>query len=150
MSLRAATAFALAGTLKHPSIAIASTNDQQDPVGARMQKVLMDHKEKFVTGHFVNAHSVLYFGGSTDDLNQLLNDLATIDGTELTVRFSKSRGAAQALLAQEETKLACQWEIDHNTWTSPNALTVTIHLGDGKIDLERLALPTLLGRAKRP
>lgn len=152
---QASNAFSLGGTLDHPSIAIPATgeelNGQREAVENRLYLVLVDHKAKFVIGHFVNARSTLYFSGTAEDLSKLLADLAAVKGAVLSVRFSNARGEAASPFAKDVPASPSQWEIEHDGWSAaPRKLTITVYLGDGKIDMERLALPEIVGRERVP
>jgi hypothetical protein len=138
-------AWALAGSLDKPSIAIPTTGEgelrQQDPVCAAMHKVLTDHAKQFVSGRFINAHSTMEFGGSTDELNAMLTDLAAVEGAKLQVRFAKS----------SEAPAPYQWRIQHSAWVGdPQSLSITVYLGDGKIQAENVVLPTIFGKQPAP
>jgi hypothetical protein len=152
MFASAREAWALAGRLDKPSIVIPTTGDgelrQQDPVCTAMHKVLSDHAKQFVSGSFINAHSTMEFGGSTADLNALLKDLAGVEGAKLQIRFAKSSDdPARMQLDDVDGPLPYQWRIHHSAWVGdPQSLSITVYLGDGKIQAEDVELPTILGK----
>ena len=62
--------YALAGDLDHPSLALPANAPAE--LHSRLIRILDDKDAKFLRGHFVNAHTTLEYGGSTDALNQML------------------------------------------------------------------------------
>jgi hypothetical protein len=146
-------AWALAGNLDRPSIAIPSTGEglasKQDPVCAGMQKALTEHAKQFIGGRFINAHTKMEFGGTTAELNALLKDLAAVEGAALQIRFSKGSDDPTVVVAngQDAAQPGFQWRIEHNAWVGdPQSLLITVYLGDGKIKLEEVQIPTIIGK----
>ena len=145
-------AWALAGKLDRPSIAIPATGEgvasQQDPVCAGMHKVLTEHAKQFVSGRFINAHTTMEFCGTTAELNALLKELAAVEGAGLQIRFSKGADDPVNLIVKtEDASPPYQWRIEHNAWAGDaHSLSITIYLGDGKIKVEEVQIPTIVGK----
>jgi hypothetical protein len=149
--LPSSLAFALGGTLDRPGLSVPVKDEQRDAVVFRLHEILYEHQAQFVTGHFVNAHSTMSFLGSTDDLSKLLAELSAVEGATISLRFSKARGEASSPFAKDQPAKPSRWEIEHNAWSeSPRKLTITVFLGDGAIDLEKLVLPDIVGRKPQP
>jgi hypothetical protein len=145
--VRAGVAHARAGDLTTPSISIPTVDGKPDgkpdPVVERMHRVLMAHAKEFTGGHFLNAHSVLHYGGGTKTVNALLAELSKINGAVLYVRLSKDAGVTRMLVGE---KGPCSCSIDHNGWGDAQTISVTIYLGGEGVDLDGLALPAIQGR----
>lgn len=153
-------AWGLAGKLDRPSIAVPTVGQDTvgeksgaegvagvpDPVCSAIQKVLSEHARQFVSGRFINAHSTLEFSGNTVELNALLKDLAAVEGAKIQIRFSKGTDQLLQRTDPGEDAPPYQWSIEHNAWGDAQLLTVTIFVGDGKIKIEDLRIPTIVGR----
>jgi hypothetical protein len=128
-------AFAALGLLTTPGIAVPKGS----PVAAA-QRVVQAPKYKFVTGMWLNSFSTLFYTGNEKDLALFVNDLTLVKGAEVNIRFSKSKGWADTTKFDKAGKAApCQWRLSH----IGNNFGVTVYLGDGKIDIEKLQLPPL-------
>ena len=144
----AQTAHALGGNLKTPGISIPLDRPDggENNVAVRINQVLVDHQTQFVNGSFINSYTSLNFKGNTEKLNSLLNDLAEIEGSKISILFSNEKGlgrvAFPAAGLQDE---ACQWTISHNGRSEAELVTLTIYLGDGLIELDQLKLPSIRG-----
>ena len=151
--LEARKVYALGGNLKTPNIAIPKneSNGEPDPIVTAIQRVLTNHQKRFVSGSFINAHSVLHFNGDTHKLNSLLKDLSETDGAVISIVFSTDAGIARvAFPDRDAADNPCGWSIDHNGWADAKRLTITIFPGDGGIRLEELVLPDLRGAKPNP
>ncbi len=145
--VRAGVAHALAGDLTTPSISIPTVDGKPDgkpdPVAERMHRVLLAHAKEFTGGHFLNAHSVLHYGGGTKTVNALLDGLSKVDGATVLVRLSKDAGVTRMLVGE---KGPCSCSIDHNGWGDAQVISVTIYLGGQGVDADGLDLPPIRGR----
>jgi hypothetical protein len=142
--------YALGGNLERPSISIPTTGleGKLDPVVEAMHKVLTSQEKQFAGGHFINAHSVLHYGGGTKTINALLDGLAKVEGGVVRIRFEKGPGVArQPFSGKQQPEKPCDCSIDHNAWANAREMTVTIHLG-GDIDIDELVVPPFEGREK--
>lgn len=142
--------YALGGNLERPSISIPTTglDGKRDPVVEAMHKVLTGQTKQFTGGHFINAHSVLHFGGGTKAINALLDGLAKIERATVHIRFEKGPGVTQQPFAgKQQPEKPCDCSIDHNAWANAREITVTIHLG-GDVDVSQLVVPPIEGRDK--
>lgn len=152
-SCLAQTAYGLGGSLTSPGIAVPRNgpNGGENPVAAKIHETLMNHRTQFVNGWFVNSHSSMNFAGDTEELNSLLTDLSEIEGSKISIKFSNEKGVAQAKFAEAGAQnLACQWSISHDGSAQPEAVTMTIYLGDGLIQIDQLRLPTIRGVEQGP
>lgn len=144
-------AWALAGTLDKPSIAIPTKGEgaeaQQDPVCVQLHQVLTDHAKQFVTGQFINAHTTMDFGGKTEELNKLLAGLAAVDGARLHIRFTDGNDETAAVTGlKRDVQPGVQWRISHNAWAGDaHGLSITIYVGDGQIKIGDVQIPTIIG-----
>lgn len=144
LTLTEREAFALAGVLKSPSIAIAvdASGSPKSPGLKKALDVLRDKKYEYVIGSFINSASRLCYAGETDDLNRFLDELAKIDGIQVSVSFSREKGWAESPFdGPKHKKGPCQWEVFH----MGQRFQVKAYLGDGKIDIEKLVLPAING-----
>ncbi len=143
----AGRAHALAGDLTTPSISIPTVggkpDGKPDPVAQQMHGVLMSQAKEFTGGYFLNAHSVLHYGGGTKTVNALLDGLAKVQGATVLVRLSKDAGVTRMLVGE---KGPCSCSIDHNGWGDAQVITVTIYLGGAGVDADGLSLPPIQGR----
>lgn len=163
--------FALAGKLERPSLSMPADRAVPREGRTTVLGVLDDRRFHYVSGYFVNWSTVLYYSGNTADLNRFLDELSKIDGTRLLIRFSQGsaeaeqpfgwvpKPAGQQLKDGETagyTRRAdppfpapvWQWRVDHvGLGELSRQLTITIQLGDGKIDLETLTIPLIRGAA---
>jgi hypothetical protein len=143
-------AHGMGGNLDRPSIAIPvdPKTRETDRVAQKIAEVLQAHHKEFTGGSFLNAHSVLYFGGATAGVNALLDDLAKVEGATIRVRFSKAAGVTRWMFPGEDTPAdrPCDCEVDHLGWGAARTLTVTVYLGGGRIDLDALNLPPIMGQ----
>jgi hypothetical protein len=142
--VRAGVARALAGgNLTSPSISIPADGGKMDPVVERMYRVLAAHTKEFTGGYFLNAQSVLHFGGGTKTINALLDGLSKVDGATVTVRLAKGAGVTR-LFDGEKGPCACS--LEHMGWGSARAISVTVYLGSEGVDADELVLPAIQGR----
>jgi len=142
----------MGGNLSGPSISIPvdPQTKQLDRVAQKIAEALRAHQKEFTGGSFLNAHSVLYFGGETAGVNGLLDDLAKVEGATILVRFSKEAGVTRWMFPTKDTPTdaPCDCEVDHLGWGAARGVTVTIYLGRGRIDLDALNLPAITGQAE--
>jgi hypothetical protein len=138
--------FALAGgALAKPAVAV--------PAGSSIRqanKVLADAKYEFVTGSFLNSATTLFYRGDTRKLGFFLSELSSVKGTVVSLKFSRKRGWVDTTGWGPEGKAgAYQWRVFHMALLNGGRrFQVTVFLGDGKIDLEKLYIPPL--RAGKP
>lgn len=144
-SLLPAAAFALGGTLDRPGLATPAGVDLRPAI-----EVLSDDAFDYTTGWFINSHSMLCYAGDAADLNRFLDALSRVDGVTLSLRFSKETGPESSPFPGGPAPKPCQWSVDHNAWGDAGLLSVTVYLGDGKIDFEQLALPSWHGATGSP
>lgn len=144
--------WALAGNLDSPSIACPVDSDgKADAVIEKVNASLQNARAEFAHGRFVNARTILQFNGATNQLNKLLDDLATIEGIEITVRFvsgqqadGRDEGASEFDFTSASARLLDSvYSIEHMAWSDPHQLTVTINLDADSIDVNELALPKI-------
>ena len=152
LALGADRANALGGNLRSPQIAIPVTGEQgeQDATASAINKVFQSHQKEFSGGHFINAHTVLYYRGGTKTINSLLAGLSKIEGAVVRVRFAKSAGSViQPFPGPQPPSEDTDVEIDHNAWADAQAIHITIYLGSDRVNLDELELPALRGSADR-
>jgi hypothetical protein len=147
------SAWGRAGKMDQPSIAFPTTgegaNGTPDPICTAIEKVLDKHAAAFVAGRFINAHSTMEFGGTTTQLNALLKDLADIAGAKFQVRLAEASESGLRLDGKDaHDDRPYPWRIEHNAWGDAQYLSVTIFLGNGKIKLEDLQIPTIVGQSR--
>lgn len=141
LSGEAKQAFALGGSLSSPDISSSGTTRDRDTV--KRLKILSDKKFNFVVGYFVDEITHLDYAGDTAILNAFLSELAAAHGTTIDVAFSKeSKTAASPFDHGTGRTGMCQWEVVHSG-KKQTVFHVTIYLGDGKIDIGKLALPAI-------
>ena len=99
-------------------------------------------EKEFTGGHYLNAHSVLHYGGGTKTVNALLDELSKVEGATLYVRLSKEAGVTRMLVGDRGP---CSCSLDHNGWGGARAITLTIYLGGEGVDADAVALPTIQG-----
>ncbi len=131
------------GDLTTPSIAVPADGGKPDPVVERMQRVLTAHAREFTGGHFLNARSVLHFGGGTKTINALLDELSKVEGATVNVHLAKGPGVTR-LFSGEKGPCACS--IEHMGWGGARAISLTIYLGGEGVDADELVLPVIQGR----
>jgi hypothetical protein len=143
-------AYGMGANLGVPSISISADpqTKKMDPVVKKLDEVLKAHQKEYTGGSFLNAHTVLYFGGKTAGVNALLADLAKIEGVEIMVKFSKDAGVTRWMFPDKDTPAdrPCDCEVDHLGWGAGRAVTLTVYLGGGRIDPEELQLPPIAGQ----
>ena len=138
-------AFALGGTLERPGIAEPAGTDL-----SQLRKVLAREDFTYVTGWFINAHSVLCYSGDAEDLSRFLHGLAECKGITVSLRFSKEAGQVRSPFDRKQPdSRACQWRVEHNAWVDAGRVSVLVFLGDDRIDLDKLNLPDWHGGAQR-
>ena len=144
-------AFGMGGNLDQPSISIPTDpkTKEADPVTKQIAEVLLSHRKDFTGGWFINSHSVLYFAGGVDGINSLLGSLAKIEGATLQVSFSKDAGVTRRTFPSNDAAAdrPCDCMIDHLGWGDARVLRLTIYLGGGRIDPDKLELPAVKGQA---
>jgi hypothetical protein len=131
-----------AGDLNTPSISIPYDGGKPDPVVEKMQRVLASHTKEFTGGHYLNAHSVLHFGGGTKTINALLQELSKVDGVTLHVRLAKGPGVTRLLVGE---KGPCVCSVEHNGWGNAQQISVTVYLGSEGVNADDLDLPAIQG-----
>jgi hypothetical protein len=143
-------AYGMGGNLSRPGISIPADpqTKEMDRVAQKINEVLVAHQKDYTGGSFINAHSVLYFGGETKGVNALLNDLAKVDGVTIRVRLSKEAGVTRWMFPGKDTPgdRPCDCEVDHMGWGAARAVTLTIYIGGGRIDPDALDLPLISGQ----
>jgi hypothetical protein len=143
-------AYGMGGNLSRPGISIPADpqTKEMDRVAQRIADVLVAHQKDYTGGSFINAHSVLYFGGETKGVNALLSDLAKVEGVTIRVKLSKEVGVTRWMFPGKDTPndRSCDCEVDHMGWGAARAVTLTIYLGGGRIDLDALDLPLITGQ----
>jgi hypothetical protein len=141
-----AVAFARGGTLPRPGIAQPTGVDL-----SQVREVLARKDFKYATGWFINAHSVLCYEGDAGDLSRFLQGLAECENATVSLRFSRELGESRSpFVDKESAPRSCQWRVEHNAWVDADHLTVTVYVGDERIDLEKLALPAWRGGKAGP
>jgi len=130
-------AYPLGGLLKKPEIAM------KDPERMKsVMRVLTDKKYRFAGGIFINAHTTLFYSGDTGSLNLFLDALAKVENTSVQVKFSKEASGTTLSLGDRTLETGpSQWRVSHNAWVDERQFQVTVFLGDGTIDLEKVYLP---------
>lgn len=140
-------AYGLGGNLTGPSISMPGDpkTRELDPVAKKLAEALQAHTKDFTGGSFLNAHTVMYFGGKTRGVNALLDDLAKVEGATIQVRFSKEAGVTRWMFPGKDIPAdrPCDCEVDHMGWGGARAIRVTIYLGGGRIDPDALELPPI-------
>jgi hypothetical protein len=118
----------MGGDLRHPSLALPA--DAPTELRTRLMVILAEEDAKFLGGHFINAHTTLEYGGSTQALNRMVSKLAECGGVKVQLRFTNAVDGPA-------------WSVDHNAWTDPYHLEVGINLGAASIKAGDLSLPVL-------
>jgi hypothetical protein len=96
------------------------------------------------------------FQGDSKSLNELLERLAAVDGAAVKVRFSRP-GRDLALIVDQPAAAAEEegdakhfhWTVSHNAWLDPNALTVTIQIGE-KSPIDEIDIPVFRRSSTKP
>lgn len=122
-------ALALAGVLKRPSLAFPESVDSA--WRESVMKVLDERPAEFAGGTFINGSTILRYQGSVESLNRFLAGLAGCANLLIQVRFASD--------------LDCSWKLEHNAWTNPMDLQLTIHAGAGGLLLDELKIPVIRG-----
>ncbi len=145
----ASPAFGMGGLLKQPGLAFstsASTGAAElgkAKLPAQTQKlinVLSDKKQKFVGGYFINWETHLYYAGDAAHLDRFLDELAKAGG-RIHLHLSKAMSGTTLKMGDDVMESGpAQWEVAHNPFLGDDRFDVTIYLGDGKIDPEKLHL----------
>jgi hypothetical protein len=135
---------AAAGKLNRPEIAAPPG----DETANELREALLDHKNLFAGGSYINAHSTLNFKGDARKLSRMLEQLCAVEGAAISIRFSQNVSRNRRVIASDNKPVdaGCQWSIDHNGWADAGRLSITILVGDGGVDLEELELPAIRGR----
>ncbi len=118
--------YALAGDLDHPSIALPANAPAE--LHGQLMRVLGDKDAKFLRGHFVNAHTTLEYGGSTEAVNRMLAKLAECGGIQVKVRFVRTADGPA-------------WTLEHNAWGDPQLIQIQVNLSARSIKPEDLNIP---------
>ena len=146
-------AIARGGTLDRPgrSMPVTGPGDdaKPDPTVNDLNATLTKLQEQFVSGWHINAHTKLFFRGDAEQISAALEKLAAVEEAALNVRLSTERGTAnRPFPGSGPDSQPCQWSVEHNAWgANPRALTIVIYLGDGSVEVDKLTLPTIRGRA---
>ena len=125
-------AFALAGGLSHPGVAMPT--NLPPAFHTNLTAALTDAKVKFLGGNFVNAFTSLRYGGETRALNGFLERLAKCPGIKLSVRFE--------IYADDQPQ---DWLLTHDAWHDAYAVCVRINLKSRRLQLADLVLPDVNG-----
>lgn len=131
----AGDAFALAGDLKEPGVALP-----QDYPKAAQEQVMAALKQpdcKFLKGHYLNSHTSLLYAGETKALNQFLEALANCPGVTLHVSFTTDP------VPRDDGQ--CDWFVSHDAHA--NSFHVRVNLKSERIKLPELRLPVVKGPA---
>jgi hypothetical protein len=147
--LAATPAFGMGGLLKEPSLSFsvpAATGTAElgktkmpEPL-QKLLNVLSDKKRKFVGGYFINWETHLYYAGDASQLDRFLDELAKAGG-RIHLQLSKAASGTMLKLGDDVMQSGpAQWEVAHNSSLGDDRFDVTIYLGDGKIDVEKLHL----------
>ncbi|MEN9575201.1 MAG: hypothetical protein RL514_3056 [Verrucomicrobiota bacterium] len=131
----AANAFALAGDLKEPGVALP-----QDYPKAAQDQVMAALKQpdcKFLKGHFINWHTSLLYAGETKALNLFLDALAKCPGVTLHVSFTTDP------VPRDDGQ--CDWFVSHDAHA--NSFHVRVNLKSERLKLPDLQLPAVKGPA---
>lgn len=132
-----ASVLAAGGVLPKPFVGIPANSKLRSE---DVNQVLGARKFRFVTGSWLNFNSTLYYSGKTADVMAFLDELTRVKGTTVVLRFSKSRGFADTTFWGKDGKSApCQWRVLH----FQDQFTVTVYLGDGSVDIDKLHFPPL-------
>lgn len=123
------SALSLSGTLDRPSIAFPHSIDPnwRDSVN----KALATEGTRFLDGRFINATTILRYGGSTDALSLFLDRLARCSEIRLRIRFDQT--------------LDTNWSVHHNAWVDPMAFEIRIDPHSPHINMPGLVLPEIIG-----
>ncbi len=131
----ATNAFALAGDLKEPGVALP----QDYPKAAQVQVMaaLKQPDCKFLKGSFINWHTTLLYAGETKALNQFLEALAKCPGITLHVSFTTDP------VPRDDGQ--CDWFVSHDAHA--NSFHVRVNLKSERVKLPDLYLPEVKGPA---
>ena len=136
LSLCCATchALALAGDLERPSIALPESTDQgwRDAV----MQVLNDRSAEYLGGQFINANTMLRYGGDSESLSRFLAGLAKCPGTRIVITFTKDADA--------------HWVVQHHGGADARRFHIRIRTGTDGLPLEELRLPDIVGTSETP
>src|SRR5215471_5735139 len=102
--LTSLNAHAMAGDLKSPSLAMPADTPQE--FRTNLIAAISEKECKFLDGHFINAHTTLCYGGSTESLNHLIARLGAFEGVRVLVTFVKEPEGPS-------------WTLSHNGWADP-------------------------------
>ena len=139
----AGVALAMEWELRQPSIAVPADGEKPDVVVDRLQKILMGHSKEFIGGRALNARSLLHFRGGARTINVLLDELSKVEGATLFIRLSRSPDVLSMAIGKDGPG-SCS--VEHNGWSNPREITLTIHLDDKGLDPGALSLPRIQGR----
>ena len=132
-------ALAWGAPLEHPSLAMPEGLD-----AGRLMETLSRPDFTFVTGWFINAHTVMFYTGDADQLSAFLEAVTQHSRLAVHLRFSAEVGEASSRFPLGERGVVtapCQWSVDHQGWGTGDAITVTVFLGDGTIRPEQVVFP---------
>lgn len=133
-----AAAAAITWEMRRPDVAAVAEGAAADPVFG----VLGASDYRFVSGVFADGCRVHFsYAGDVEALNTFLERLVACRGIEVRLRFSRERGEARVGLGSDAKTAPCQWGVTQNLRERPGVFDVTVYLGDGVIDLEKLDLP---------
>jgi hypothetical protein len=136
--------FAITWEMARPDIASVAKGADAGPV----LRALDAPEYKFVFGmNSQGRHVHFAYSGDTAALNAFLRRLAACDGVELRLRLFKTKGEAPEHLGKDLKKVPCQWLVNQDLSEHPGVYEVSVFLGDGRIDLEKLELPSWRGPA---
>lgn len=115
------------------------------PASENQIHLFKSFQEPFVSGYYINWNSWLHFTGDDGTLNRMFAELARIDGVKYGIRFTKRPIPAKSPFAG--TAKFENLKSQHAAWTvhhdgQSNDIWITILVGKGGIDLEKLQLPT--------
>lgn len=125
-----------AGDLKSPSFAMPTDTPEGLRHTSNLLAAVSEKDCKFLDGHFMNAHTTLNYGGSTEALNRLLARLGEFGWIRLEVTFVKEPDGPA-------------WTLSHNGGGDPGEIFVRINMAAPTIQIEQLEL-TVIGHSKPP
>ena len=120
-------AFPMAAELTEPSLVLPK--DFPRAASTNILAVLRASDWKSLGGHFVNASTILEYGGDAQALNHFLERLLGCRGVVLYVRFET-----------DPTPVAYDWRVSHSAH-QPGEFTVILNLKSSRIAWEQVGIP---------
>ena len=123
--------------LKAPSV---SQNASLPNTIDKVMPVLTSPRYQFVTGHYINWNTELYYSGTASQFSAFYKGLLLASPQSVSLRFSAEKGRTKPAFG-EGGGVQCDWHVRHNG--TSDSYSVTLFISGGRVKIDELEFTTI-------